>query len=513
MPKIILEEKLKELLNIDKNLIENIIIKAELKREIIQEKIYNKEIIYLNKYYYAENYVAKKILQLSTVIEEEDTINEQISNVEKETNIILAENQKKAVKEALTRGVLIITGGPGTGKTTIINIILRLLKNQDLEVELCAPTGRASKRMAESTGFESKTIHRLLGLNSETENYMQGMEKNEDNPIEADVIIVDESSMIDLMLMHSLLKAIADGTRLILVGDVDQLPSVGAGNVLKDIINSECIKTIYLTEIFRQGQESAIITNAHKINKGIYPILNVKEKDFFFIQRKNINDIINIILDLVDRRIPNFLKCNKVRDIQVLTPMRKSQLGINNLNNLLQEKLNPKSKNKQEYIFRGTIFRQGDKVMQIKNNYNTPWLVYDDVRKKLDEGIGVFNGDEGIIKNIYVDEELMEVEFYNNKTVYYSFSQLDEINLSYALTIHKSQGSEYKVVIIPIHSGPYMLFTRNLLYTAVTRGKELVVIVGIKEALFKMIDNNREILRYSYLSFRIKKFVELLNDK
>lgn len=412
----------------------------------------------------------------------------------------------------MENGVLVITGGPGTGKTTIINAIIKLCEAEGLEIELAAPTGRAAKRMEEATGHKAQTIHRLLGISFVNENSRtQSFEKDEDNPIEADIVIIDESSMIDVLLMHSLLKAIPQGTRLIIVGDSNQLPSVGPGNVLRDIINSEVIKVCRLTEIFRQAQESAIITNAHKINKGEYPNLKEKDKDFFFMRRNGVQELSSLIVSLVSVRLPKYLNCDPIRDIQVLTPMRKSPLGVTALNALLQEALNPPSPNKREKEFRGIKFREGDKVMQIKNNYNVEWKIVEK-GKITEDGVGVYNGDEGIITYIDSIGEYVEILFDDNKVVHYDFTQMDEVDLSYAVTIHKSQGSEYKAVVIPLLSGPDMLMSRNLLYTGLTRAKELAVIAGSENTVYRMVDNNREVSRYTSLCAKLKEFADFAEN-
>lgn len=414
--------------------------------------------------------------------------------------------------DAMTHGVLIITGGPGTGKTTTINTIIQILQEEENEIVLAAPTGRAAKRMTEATGMEAQTIHRLLGINFVNEDKRrQTFDKNEDNPIDADVIIIDESSMIDISLMHSLLRAVSIGTRLILVGDVDQLPSVGAGNVLKDLIICERLPVVRLNQIFRQAQESAIIMNAHRINQGQQLVLNEKEKDFFFVRRAYSEDIVKAIVELSKKRLPNFLNCNSVKDIQVLTPIRKSPIGVYHLNEVLQEALNPANKHKKEKVFRNITFREGDKVMQIKNNYNIVWKIYGARGKVKEEGVGIFNGDEGRITEIDETNERLEVTFDDDKCVEYDFSQLEELELAYAITIHKSQGSEYPVVIIPVHNGPPMLMTRNLLYTAVTRAKQLVVLVGLGQKIYDMVANNREINRYSSLAYRLKNLYDFMN--
>lgn len=510
LPEDMLIENTSALLETEKEFITHSLANLQLERQIWVEKTPDGNIVFLNSYNYAETYVAKKLLELSFAYSDNGEYDIDIDIIEEEEGIKLAENQRRAVREAMNSGVTVITGGPGTGKTTTINSIIRLLKKEDMEIELAAPTGRAAKRMTETTGIEAQTIHRLLGITYMAEDSRrQSFDKDEENPIEADVIIIDESSMVDIMLMYSLLRAVANGTRLILVGDVDQLPSVGAGNVLKDIIGSGCINVVRLTEIFRQAQESAIVMNAHRINKGEYPVLNEKNKDFFFMKRYTQADVTATVAELAMNRLPKFLNCES-RDIQILTPMRKSPLGVISLNNVLQQRLNPKSKDKAEKEFRGIIYREGDKVMQIKNNYNMVWKTFDG--RRWDEGVGVFNGDEGIISCINDDSEYIEVIFDDAKTVRYDYSQLDELELSYAVTIHKSQGSEYKAVVIPVFSGPEMLLSRNLLYTAVTRAKELAVIVGIPETLYKMVDNDREVNRYTYLKTRIQKLYEFMKE-
>lgn len=505
LPEYILLEETNELLSLDIDILKPSLSNLQLERQICIEKTEKGNIVFLNAYYYAERYVAKKILELAKNKEKySKNYDLWIKNIEKEGNIELATNQKQAIKEAMVNGVLVITGGPGTGKTTTINSIISMFKNQGYEIELCAPTGRAAKKMTEATGIDAQTIHRLLGISHFAENRKnQSFEKSEEMPIEADVIIVDECSMIDVLLMSSFLKAVANGTRLILVGDIDQLPSVGAGNVLKDIINSNCVKVVRLNEIFRQAKESAIVTNAHKINKGEYPVLNEANKDFFFLNRPNIDDVSKTIVELVTKRLPKFLKIDDFKAIQVLCPMKKSQIGVENLNNVLQEAINPPHIDKEEKIVGKTIFRVGDKVMQVKNNYSISWQVFKDGEFK-EEGLGIFNGDEGIINIIDKQNEYIEVIFDDCKYIRYDFNQLDELVLSYAITIHKSQGSEYKAIIMPIHSGTPMLLTRNLLYTGVTRAKDLAVIVGIEDTIKKMVNNNREINRYTYLKYRIE---------
>ena len=415
--------------------------------------------------------------------------------------------------EALGCGVLILTGGPGTGKTTTINTILRILKKEDLTVVLAAPTGRAAKRMTEATGMEAQTIHRLLGISFTGEdNRGQTFDKNEENPIEADVIIIDESSMVDIVLMQALLRAVSSGTRMIFVGDVDQLPSVGAGNVLKDMIASERLRVVRLRHVFRQAQESAIIMNAHRINHGEEPVLNEAGTDFFFLRRAYAEDVVGTIRELVTKRLPKFMDCDGLQDIQILTPMRKGTLGVQQLNQALQETLNPAAPHKREVQLRRSSFREGDKVMQIKNNYNVVWRSFDERGIQTEEGLGIYNGDAGRILSIDTQAEQLRVVFEDGKVVDYEFGRLEELELAYAVTIHKSQGSEYPVVILPIYSGPPMLMTRNLLYTAVTRAQRLVVLVGLRETVSAMLGNDREISRYTGLAQRIQRLYDFLSE-
>lgn len=512
LPIEVLLKQTASLLEIPQEVIANLITKLHIENQIFVERTENEVRVYLNFSYYNESYVAKKLVELSHFKPESNVdYDAEISCIETYKNMEFADEQRRAIKEAMTNGVMVITGGPGTGKTTIINAIIALLKSEDMDVELAAPTGKAAKRMSIATGENAQTIHRLLGLSYLDENSRkQNFEHDEDNPIDADVIITDESSMIDLSLMSSLLKAIVPGTRLIIVGDADQLPSVGAGNVLRDIIASESIPVIRLKEIFRQAQESSIVVNAHLINNGKMPIIKKDSRDFFFMVSYNQERLIDTIISLVTTRLPAYLNCDGLKDIQILAPMRKSPIGVNNLNNVLQSALNPPQSGKFEKVHGSRTFRMGDKVMQIKNNYNITWKIVKG-GKLIDEGIGVYNGDEGIVSFIDNDNEYMEVIFDDERTVVYDFSQLDELELSYAVTIHKSQGSEYKAVIIPVHSGPPMLMTRNLIYTAVTRAKELVVLIGIPETLKKMIENDRDTGRYSALAERIIYFYDLGN--
>ncbi len=499
-------EQSKELLGIEIETLERTCIELQFNRVICREKINDTINNYLNQYFYAEKYTSKKLLELARNNEPQNNLlEEEIIQMEIMTNIELDDKQRMAVKYAMECGVLIITGGPGTGKTTTINTIIRMLEMHNADIELAAPTGRAAKRLEEATGHSAKTIHRLLqnvdGINS--------FNKDENDPIDADVIIIDESSMVDINLMSALLKAIAETSRLILVGDINQLPSVGAGNVLRDIISSGQIKVIELDKIFRQAQESAIVMNAHRIIKGEYPILNEKERDFFFIRQSNPEIIQQTIAELIIKRLPSYTGCNPFMDIQVLTPMRKSILGTKNLNQMLQSVLNPENSNKNQKEHGETLFRVGDKVMQIKNNYNMSWKIFK--ASQTEDGQGVYNGDTGIIRSIDTDNESLDVLFDDNRLVTYDFTQLDELEHSYAITIHKSQGSEYPIVVMPLIFAPPMLMSRNILYTAITRAKTMVVIVGLQEAIHTMVDNSKEVQRYSSLCRRLQLNSNLKN--
>ncbi len=507
MPKDKLIEQCQKVLMVDKELIEVNIYNSVLEGKVKVEKINDIEAVYALPYYFCELGVTNKIITLS--IEKFQTINSdvlfEISSFENKHNIKFADSQKDAILGAFENGIEIITGGPGTGKTTIIKCIIEIYENNGMKVLLAAPTGRAAKRMTESTGREAKTIHRLLEMGvSEDENSFFGRDEGE--PLEGDVIIIDEASMIDIMLMNSLLKAIKLGTRVIIVGDVDQLPSVGPGNVLRDLINSNFIKVVRLNKIFRQGKESMIILNAHRINNGELPYLNKKDGDFFFDNRENNESILQTILDLVNRRIPMFnSKWNKVKDIQILSPTRKGILGIENLNNELQAILNPPDKYKKERKFKDFIFRVGDKVMQTKNNYSLKWNRiggYGD-----NEGVGVFNGDMGFIESIDEENNTITVIFDDERRIVYDNVYVEELELAYAITIHKSQGSEFKVVITPTFMGSAFLMNRNILYTGITRAKELVVVVGSQKALKYMVDNTNSMERYSSLKERILDIV------
>ena len=462
--------------------------------------------VYASVYYYMELNTARMLHDLNIrgdVPQEE--IRLRLDKLQDRKNIRLDPLQAQAAIEAVNSGLLIITGGPGTGKTTIINTIIGYFEEEGMEILLAAPTGRAAKRMTEATGYEAKTIHRLLELNgapSESGSSSMRFERNEENPLEADVIIIDEMSMVDIQLMQSLLKAVSVGTRLILVGDTNQLPSVGPGNVLRDLISSGCYNVVKLTHIFRQAAESDIIVNAHKIHGGEPVDLAKRSKDFLFIRQTNPDDIVNTMLTLMLKKLPQYVHA-KPLEIQIMTPMRKGAIGVERLNTVLQSALNPPDKKKPEKEAGGVIFRLGDKVMQIKNNYQIPWELRNKHGVLLEEGTGVFNGDLGIIRDLNLFTETLTVEFDEGKMVEYSFKQLEELELAYAITIHKSQGSEYPAVLIPIHSGPRMLMTRNLIYTAVTRARTCVCLVGLPEMFQFMVDNQVEQQRYSGLKDQI----------
>ncbi|WFD10047.1 ATP-dependent RecD-like DNA helicase [Tepidibacter hydrothermalis] len=504
LPKSKLIKEASKLLEINDEYIKDIVFKLALDQKIQIEKGPVEDNIYLIPYYISENGVCKKLIELSQYEFDDIKLNidKEISSIEKEDNITLANNQKEAVIQALQKGVMVVTGGPGTGKTTTINTIIKIFENLKMNIYLSAPTGRAAKRMSETTGKEAKTIHRLLEMGYSSEDEEMVFMKSEDDQLDADVVIIDEVSMVDILLMYNLLKAIKPGTRVILVGDSDQLPSVGAGNVLKDIIDSNIIKVVKLDEIFRQAKESMIVVNAHKINKGEKLDLNVKGKDFYFIPKYEKEDILKEIVNLAHKRLPDYYKIDNLKDIQILSPMRKGDTGVFNLNLCLQNVLNPNDKFKVEEKFQKRIFRVGDKVMQIKNNYTKKWKNDDETK----DGEGVYNGDIGYIYHIDKEEKIVYILFDEYKIAQYDYNELDEIDHSFCTTIHKSQGSEFPVVIIPITWAPPMLLTRNLLYTAVTRAKELVVLVGDIKYLDYMVKNNKIYDRYSNLNIKLSRF-------
>ena len=477
-----------------------------INKKLVIKEMQDIPYIYASSYYYMEMNTAVMLKRLDISYDvPQIEIESRIRSIERSSDFELDELQVQAVREAVCHGLVVITGGPGTGKTTTINTIIRYFELEGMDIFLAAPTGRAAKRMSETTGFEAKTIHRMLELNGGVED-SAGFERNEENPLEADVIIVDEMSMVDSSLMHSMLKAVAAGTRLILVGDVNQLPSVGAGSVLKDIIESEQFHVVRLTRIFRQAAQSDIIVNAHKINGGEEVVLDNKSMDFFFLKRYDANVIISVVIQLIQQKLPGFVDAEPF-DIQVLTPMRKGLLGVERLNHILQQYLNPQDKDKTEKEHGDIVFREGDKVMQTKNNYQLEWEIRSKYGLAIEKGLGVFNGDMGIIRSINHYQETVTVEFEERRMVDYSFKQIDELELAYAITIHKSQGSEYPAVVIPLLTGPRMLMNRNLLYTAVTRAKKCVTLVGNDVTFQQMIANTSEQKRYTGLRERLKETV------
>ena len=499
-------ESTAEMLEVGTEQVYEMLIQLAFEGEVHIENLEDRAVVFSMPYFMAEQNVCKCLVALNNAGLKpiSSNVDQLIFSTESETGIQLSENQKYAVKASLQNGVSVITGGPGTGKTTIINTIMKVLDHSGFATAIAAPTGRAAKRITETSGYEASTIHRLLEYYySEGEDTMR-FGKNSEDPLEYDAIIIDEASMIDILLMNGLMNAIKPGTRLIVVGDADQLPSVGAGNVLRDMIDSEVIYSVKLTEIFRQAKESLIVVNAHKINKGEYPDCNEKDKDFFLLRKKSEKEMLETIKSLCVKRLPEYYQgCDAIRDMQVLTPVRRGLLGSINLNIELQKVLNPPSDELAEKNFGDRIFREHDKVMQIKNNYQLEW-------KRLEnftEGQGVFNGDVGYIQTIDKEFNEITVVYDDNRYVKYDFTQLDEIELAYAVTVHKSQGSEFPIVIMPVSWFPPMLATRNLLYTAVTRGKRAVILVGSESKMHAMVDNNRITDRYSGLSVRLKAFL------
>ena len=515
LPEAELLHNASELLSVETGRMEKHLMDLQMEKKLVVKEKDGERIVYPAQFYYMELNTARMLHDLNVHSKiPAQQIRTRLLKLTEQDPFPLDALQEQAVYEAVSHGLLIITGGPGTGKTTTINTIIRYFEQEEMEILLAAPTGRAAKRMSEATGRESKTIHRLLeltgipagdsGAESAGESRLEGMhfERNEENPLEADVIIIDEMSMVDISLMHALLKAVTVGTRLILVGDVNQLPSVGPGNVLRDMIESGKFPVVKLTKIFRQAAQSDIIVNAHKINAGEQVPLNKRSRDFLFIRREHPADIIKDMMVLIKDKLPDYVHA-PMEEIQVMTPMRKGALGVEQLNRLLQERFNPPGPSKKEKEAGGTVFRTGDKVMQIKNNYQLAWEVRNRYGIPVKTGEGVFNGDIGIVREINHFAETLEVEFDEGRRAEYSFRQLEELELAYAITIHKSQGSEYPAVVIPIYPGPRMLMTRNLIYTAVTRAKACVCLVGIPEVFQAMVDNATEQKRYSGLKDRI----------
>ena len=504
LPETELTPRASKLLNVTAEQVEKQYMDLAIERKIILKQMEDQTQIYAASFYYMEANTATMLKRLNVSYDVSDAeIEQQIRGIEKKSGMTLDEHQVTAVKEAVRNGLLVITGGPGTGKTTTINTIIRYFELEGLEIFLAAPTGRAAKRMSETTGFEARTVHRMLELNGGAEG-SGGFERDESNPLEADVIIVDEMSMVDISLMYSLLKAISVGTRLILVGDVNQLPSVGPGSVLRDIIQSHACNVVMLTKIFRQASTSDIIVNAHKINHGEEVILDNKSMDFFFLKRYDADVIINVVLQLIKQKLPKFVDATPY-DIQVLTPMRKGLLGVERLNGILRQYMTPPANDKVEKEYGSTVFREGDKVMQTKNNYQLAWEIRTKFGLTVDKGLGIFNGDMGIIRQINDFAEQMIIEFDEGRMVEYPYKLLDELELAYAITIHKSQGSEYPAVVIPLLGGPMMLMNRNLLYTAVTRARKCVTLVGNEVTFQQMIRNTSQQKRYSGLCDRLKE--------
>lgn len=504
LPEEELTRRTGQLLEVGEEQIEKQYMDLAIERKIIMKQGENQTQIYAASFYYMEANTATMLKQLNVSYDVPDLeIEERVRRIEKQTGMELDEHQMTAVKEAVRNGLLIITGGPGTGKTTTINTIIKYFEMEGLDIFLAAPTGRAAKRMSETTGFEARTIHRMLELNGGVDG-AAGFERNEQNPLETDVVIIDEMSMVDISLMHALLKAVAVGTRLILVGDVNQLPSVGPGSVLRDIIRSHECNVVMLTKIFRQASTSDIIVNAHKINQGEEVTLDNKSMDFFFLKRYDADVIISVVLQLIKQKLPKFVDATPY-DIQVLTPMRKGLLGVERLNGILQCYLNPPSPQKREKEHGDILFREGDKIMQTRNNYQLEWEIRTKYGLSVDKGTGVFNGDMGIVREINDFAETMTVEFDEGRVVEYPYKLLDELELAYAITIHKSQGSEYPAVVIPLLSGPSMLMNRNLLYTAVTRARKCVTLVGNEVTFAQMVQNTSQQKRYSGLCDRLKE--------
>lgn len=505
MPYELLVEECIDILGVSEGEIEASIRDSALDNKIKVEIADGNKCVFNIPFYYYEIGVTKNIIQLTLSKYDDIKINigEEIEAFELQHNICFAESQYEAIKGAMENGIEIITGGPGTGKTTIINCITEIFEKLKLKVFMAAPTGRAAKRMSEATGREAKTIHRLLemGVSDDEGDEITTYNKGDETSLECDVVIVDEASMIDIMLMNNLLKAITIGTRVIIVGDADQLPSVGPGNVLRDLIESNCVKVVRLKNIFRQAKESMIIVNAHKINNGEMPLLNEKDKDFYFIKCEEQEKVVEMLVELINIRLPKFnLKWDKTKHIQILSPMRRGILGVENLNKELQNILNPKNETKKEKDYRDLIFRVGDKVMQTKNNYMIKWTK---INGSGEDGQGIFNGDVGFIEDVDEDNDSVSIIFDEDKRVIYDNVFLDELDLAYAMTVHKSQGSEFPVVIMPAYMGAPLLMNRNLFYTGITRAKQLVVLVGTTKAINFMVSNDRSYERYSLLKWRI----------
>ena len=509
LPMEILVRRSVDLLQVPEEAIRAQVQNLHMDHKVVVKKTGDELEVYAFSYYYAEPNCARMLWELNVLMEselldsEEKRIETILQRILKEQGLELDELQKNAVLECVKHGIMILSGGPGTGKTTTINTIIRYFDEEGMDILLAAPTGRAAKRMAEATGYEARTIHRMLEINGGMEDESRArFERNGENPLEADVVIIDEMSMVDIYLFQSLLEAVSVGTRLILVGDVDQLPSVGPGQVLQDLIESKSFPTVMLKKIYRQAGESDIVMNAHRINMGQKIALNNKSKDFFFLPRNDVQVIYKHMIQLITEKLPRYVEAQPY-DIQVLTPMRKGSLGVETLNEILQRYLNPADPSRKEHAAGDRIFREGDKVMQIKNNYQLEWEIVSQYGIRIDSGSGVFNGDIGTIRRIREESSTVQVEYDEHRLVEYTFSQLDEIELAYAITIHKSQGSEYPAVLLPLLSGPKMLMNRNLLYTAVTRARKCVTILGSQEVVDGMIENENQYHRYTGLGRRI----------
>lgn len=515
MPEELLADRCTELLKVPREAVLSQVENLAMDRKLIMKKQDEKVCVYAASYYLAELHCARMLQDLNVSMNrgilpsEQERIHLLLQRIVKEQELELDELQEHAVLECIRHGIMILSGGPGTGKTTTINTIIRYFDEEGMDILLAAPTGRAAKRMTEATGYEARTIHRMLEINGgmEDDGQRARFERNEENPLEADVIIIDEMSMVDIHLFQSLLSAISVGTRLILVGDVDQLPSVGPGQVLKELIDSGCFATVILKRIFRQAGESDIVVNAHKINEGESIRLDNKSRDFFFLERNDVQVIYKHMIQLIREKLPRYVDATPY-DIQVLTPMRKGNLGVETLNRILQKYLNPESPEKREHLTGERLFREGDKVMQIKNNYQLEWEIVSKYGITIDKGTGVFNGDMGVIRQIHEASQSVQIEYDEHRLVEYPFTQLDEIELAYAVTIHKSQGSEYPAVILPLLTGPRMLFNRNLLYTAVTRARKCVTILGSRETIYEMIHNEKQYHHYTSLGRRIQELEE-----
>lgn len=495
LPRDILVSLAVKMLRVDSLEVENALVSLIVDGQLVSEYDGETECIFLPVFYSCEREVGAQIRALAgrECKENRAKLEQEIAVLEEENAIALETKQKQAVMSALTSGVTVITGGPGTGKTTAINFIIKLFQKRGLDIALTAPTGRAAKRMSAVTGEEAKTIHRLLELGYTGDELEREYKRGSEFPLEQDAIIVDEVSMVDAMLMQALLSALKAGCKLVLVGDADQLPSVGAGNVLDDIISADIVPVVRLDTVFRQAEESMIVVNAHRINNGEYPVYNQKEKDFFFLPAKTGDDIARTVVNLVSERLPNAYGYDPLKDIQVISPMKKTPAGVINLNTELQKALNPPEEGKRERVFLSRILREGDKVMQVKNNYDIQWERVD----SKEEGVGVYNGDIGYISEVKTTS--VTVIFDDDRRVEYPNAMLEELDLAYAVTVHKSQGSEFPAVVMPVFHGAPMLMNRNLIYTAITRARDFVTLVGQKSAAEKMVDNDFEAKRYSSL--------------